>query len=401
MRVLLVSPLCSRSVYRSSVPEALRTGQAMQKFHRLLASGLGENGAQVHVLSAPPVEQLVGRWSYHPPADEEEGIAFTYTRTLRPRALGRVARFCETVWRVWRGARAGADVVLADPMNVLPFIAAWVGTRLARTPLVGVVADVPTSYAGDVGSERISVARRVSGHMMTRADAYVLLTAQMDALVNPHARPSVVVEGIAQTTGRTGHRPAAEGAGPRVMLYAGGIRKAYGLDRLLEAFALVGDPDWEFHIYGGGSFASEFAALAAEVAGARYLGVKDNDVVVEEQERAALLVNPRLSGHEYTRYSFPSKIIEYMGSGVPTLTTRLPGIPDAYAPYLLFFEDESLEGMRRTLEQVFGMAEDERRAVGHRAQHWIATTKSARAQAGVVLDLLTSVTRTPAATGRR
>lgn len=398
MKVLFVSPLCSRKIYRASVPEDLRTGQAMQKFHRLLARGLSENGASVQVLSAPPIEKLSGRWFYHPASDEENGVAFSYTRTFRPRALSRITRFVETMWRVWSCAHASSSVVLSDPMNVLPFIAAWIGTRLASTPLVGVVADVPTFYAGNVGKRRKPLPLRVSEFMMTRADAYVLLTPQMNSLVNPDTRPWVVIEGMAETGGASESRPPGGGS-LRVMLYSGGIRRYYGLDRLLSAFAELNDPNWEFHIYGGGQFAAEFASLAEPLPQVKFMGVKDNDAIIDVQRRADLLVNPRLSDQEYTHYSFPSKIIEYMTSGTPTLTTRLPGIPDEYAPHLLFFDDESLEGMKGTLNRVFNMAEDERQDMGSQARRWIVDTKSASAQSALVLEMLNRITSLPSVTG--
>lgn len=398
---MLVSPLCSRPVYRTSVPEKLRTGQAMQKFHRLLAVGLIENGASVRVLSAPPLGKHQGSIIYRPLADVENGVSFLYLSLVKPQALGRLVRMCETAWRVYRGKCAGVDVVLADPMNVMAFLGAFIGTRLGRTPLVGVVADVPTYYAGNVGQAK-SLFLRVSEFLMTRADAYVLLTAQMADLVNPRARPAVVVEGIADVavSHGTARRDPAPGQ-PRVMLYAGGIRKAYGLDRLLAAYAELDDPHWEFHIYGGGPFAEEFASMCSGIPRAKYLGVKDNDIVVEAQQCASLLVNPRLSDHEYTQYSFPSKIIEYMVSGTATLTTQLSGIPSDYVPHLLLFDDESPNGMRNTLARVFATPEGQLSEVGKVAKGWIERSKSAKAQTKLILEMLNGLVEPSPASDRR
>ena len=48
-----------------------------------------------------------------------------------------------------------------------------------------------------------------------------------------------------------------------------------------------------------------------------FKGMVPNKIVVEDQLKATLLVNPRPSIGEFTRYSFPSKNMEYMVSGTP------------------------------------------------------------------------------------
>ena len=56
---------------------------------------------------------------------------------------------------------------------------------------------------------------------------------------------------------------------------------------------------------------------------------------VAEELKATLLVNPRPTTEEFTIYSFPSKNMEYMASGTPLLTTKLPGMPEEYHQYVL------------------------------------------------------------------
>ena len=49
---------------------------------------------------------------------------------------------------------------------------------------------------------------------------------------------------------------------------------------------------------------------------------------------AAVLVNPRPNNEEYTKYSFPSKDIEYLLSGKPTVAFLLDGMPKCYQDFL-------------------------------------------------------------------
>ena len=53
------------------------------------------------------------------------------------------------------------------------------------------------------------------------------------------------------------------------------------------------------------------------------------------QKTADVLVNPRLNEGEYTKYSFPSKTMEYLSTGRPVVCYKLDGIPDEYDKHLM------------------------------------------------------------------
>lgn len=67
------------------------------------------------------------------------------------------------------------------------------------------------------------------------------------------------------------------------------------------------------------------------------------------QQQATLLVNPRKGHEEYTKYSFPSKTMEYMASGTPTIMYKLPGLPIEYEEYLVLLPDNSQETLTAIL----------------------------------------------------
>lgn len=45
-------------------------------------------------------------------------------------------------------------------------------------------------------------------------------------------------------------------------------------------------------------------------------------------------MNPRPNNESYTKYSFPSKDIEYLLSGKPTVAFLLDGMPECYRDFL-------------------------------------------------------------------
>ena len=130
-------------------------------------------------------------------------------------------------------------------------------------------------------------------------------------------------------------KPSLEKKGkPRICLYAGSIQKIYGIERLVEGFRLAKLPGTQLHIYGAGDYQRQLEKIAGEDPNVVYGGLLLPSQVVEKEQEATLLVNPRPSEEEYVKYSFPSKTMEYMSTGTPVLTTRLPCLPEEYLPHL-------------------------------------------------------------------
>ena len=110
--------------------------------------------------------------------------------------------------------------------------------------------------------------------------------------------------------------------------------------------------------------------------------------IVEKEQQASLLVNPRPTGEAYVKYSFPSKTMEYMASGTPVLTTVLPGMPEEYYPYVYFIREESAEGICKALRQVFSQEEDERFRKGCAAREFVLESRNNVSQGRKILEML-------------
>ena len=103
---------------------------------------------------------------------------------------------------------------------------------------------------------------------------------------------------------------------------------------------------------------------------------------------ADLLLNPRPSNIDLSRYSCPSKTFEYMASGTPVLMTKLPGLPEEYYPYLYFFEGESAEGFAKGIRAVLESSKEELHEKGRLAQEFLVKEKNADLQVGRIVDFI-------------
>jgi len=66
-----------------------------------------------------------------------------------------------------------------------------------------------------------------------------------------------------------------------------------------------------------------------------------------------LLLHPRPVNSPVTLYSFPSKLIEYLASGTPVLSTRLKSIPIDLLPYINLSQADTPSSFFESIELLY------------------------------------------------
>ena len=207
-------------------------------------------------------------------------------------------------------------------------------------------------------------------------------------VVNTRNRSYIVMEGMSDTKMANNHKALNQGA-ERIVLYAGGLHERYGLKRLTEAFMMLKDNCLRLVIFGSGPFVDDLQnKYCNEDPRIRYMGVASNTEVIEWELKATVLVNPRPTEEEFTKYSFPSKNIEYMASGTPLLTTMLPGMPKEYYPFVFLIKDETVGGYAEALREVLVHSDEELYALGAKAKSFVLNNKNNVEQAKRVIQLV-------------
>jgi glycosyltransferase involved in cell wall biosynthesis len=110
-----------------------------------------------------------------------------------------------------------------------------------------------------------------------------------------------------------------------IIMYSGSLSPTTGVDILLEAIQLNERKDIEFHISGKGELRYEVDKLAKSDSRVKYLGFINSEEYHAHLEKAHILVNPRNMNYKQNANNFPSKVLEYLASGRPTISTRFPG----------------------------------------------------------------------------
>lgn len=223
---------------------------------------------------------------------------------------------------------------------------------------------------------------------MMKVDAFVLLTTFMSEYLKVENRPWVCVEGIYDSKEQV--NISTEKNTKKIIFYSGTLSVRYGIINLLNAFQEITDENYNLWICGEGDARMQILNRAEKDNRIKFWGQIDRTRVLIMQKEATVLVNPRTSG-DFTKYSFPSKIIEYLASGTPVIMHKLDGIPDEYYEYCFIASEENSQGLRNAILNVCEMNAKDLNYFGTKAQNFILNKKNPRIQVGKILEMINSL----------
>ena len=381
--VLLLGFTVPDSVARSLF--ALDSGPAVQthKFAWSLARALQSGFGKIVLASACPIQNypLGRKLFFRSSRFKEQGIEGALLGFINLLVLKHLSRFLLCVWRVPRLiVEHKVDWLfihgIHTPFLLFGLLAQMFGKKLAvvLTDPPGVL--LPSDSALSRTLKRLDVL--LVSWALGRADAVIALAPELikrfavctPNLVFPGILDSTIFVDIPKTSFRT------KGSEPFTIVYAGGLSRVYGVDRLLDAILGFEMGVVRLKLYGLGDQVSRIRELAANDERFQYDGFVSNDKLIPELRRADLLINPRPTKEAFSFMSFPSKLIEYLAMGRPVLTTRIVSIPETYCPHFFFIDDESPEGIRAAILALMATSRSDRDAHALRALDFICAEAS-------------------------
>lgn len=361
MKVLYFSIFASRRVNETI---ARKTGNVIatstDKYSRLINEGLYHHlGAElktycVPLLAAWPGSNVVcfrGLPQYEDKNGKLHYIGFINIHFLKQFCILIHVFWSALVWGVRN--RKEKDKIAVIGIVYWPFLA---GIRLAkifcRIKIVLFVPDLPDF--GFTYSKQQSLFVRytsrfyilLSNAFLKLADYFVFITKYTPEYMGTD-KPYTVMEGLVDATDRI--KGTTENERNKAIMYAGALYEKYGILNMVKAFMQL-KTDYELWLFGSGDIEMEIRHYAALDERIKFFGTVSPEDVINYELQVSLLINPRPSEGEYTKHSFPSKLMEYMLTATPVLTTLLPGIPDEYADKMFYIKDESVEGIEKAME---------------------------------------------------
>lgn len=381
MKIIYGFSGCSEKKYLELIGDKIF--QPAQKYHGLLIKGLAKNGAEVSCFSGLPINRNVTKRLFiHEKDETEDGVSYHYYKTVNIPFL-RQAMILFGAKRAVKKQKDVKDTVVICDLNRANALGMTKGAKKKKLPVVMIVTDLPDFQFDQKLADKYN-------KLLEKADGFIFLTEQMNERVNKKHKPYIVLEGHSDDALELIKKEEKYeyAAGKKIVVYAGSIQRLYGVGALVEGFIKADIPDAELHIYGDGDYREALEEICKTHPSVKYMGIKENRAVVEAEQKAVLLVNPRPTAPEYTKYSFPSKNMEYMASGTPVMTTKLPGMPTEYYPYVYLIEEETEEGIAKALKEFFSVPLEAREGKGLQARAFVLKNKSNVVQAKKIIEFL-------------
>jgi glycosyltransferase involved in cell wall biosynthesis len=226
---------------------------------------------------------------------------------------------------------------------------------------------------------------------MRSADGLIVLAKEMAEDRAPNL-PMIVMEGILSLELENLSKAASEPierSKEFVIFYAGALGYVYGIPLMLDAFKALKGDDFRLWLFGRGDMEDEIRRRAKEDPRIYYPGtLVPTAELFERSQKATILINPRPSSADFSRYSFPSKVLEYMAAGRPVLTTRLSSIPKEYDPLLLYFDEESPGALAAQWQRLRDMPAEQLDELGRKSREFVLQEKTFAPQGKKIVDFI-------------
>ena len=365
---------------------------AHQKLQTNICAGLRNNGNQVTLLSVLPLGNFpfksnvfYSRGCSHP----NGGIEIDTVNLPCVKHIIRERRVYSEITKWIKGDASSKSIIIYD--LYLPFLRAAVKAKKKfGINVFVVVPDIPGKLNVEYDSyDRITRFYKDNQadavkRLIKYADGAFLLTKYMAEVLEITDKPWIVVEGMVE-----GFKSSGSYYCDKTFLYSGQLNEQVGVRSLMTVWDLL-PPDYKLYICGSGELEKEILTYASDHSNVEYLGFLGRDKMNGIEEKVSCYINPRKSSEEYTRYSFPSKTLEYLRTGKPVIAYKLDGIPEDYDDLLFYPDDESPEALAAKIRNMSDLNTEQLASLREK-QRVFVETKSSKVQCARMMSLIESV----------
>ena len=358
-----------------------------------LARALERRGTQVTAVSAvlmrtvPTPEVLQAppqRWRLH---DGIEIVAPGFLNVLPAKPFSIHRRMVRAGLQAARDRAGGSEVEAVLAYNARPGVSSAARTVARRlgVPFVVWAADHVPGHRSRSPVRRLEDAW--ADRILERADGVIVMSGHtIGGLIGD--QPWIKVDGAVAEDWRTLPMVSVR---RKTVVYAGLPDRIRGAQLLLDAFARLEDPEFRLVFVGRGGLQDEIASAAALDPRIELTGFLPRADVQRQMASATVLVNPRLSSAPENRHNFPSKLLEYLASGRPVITTMAGDLDPAFEEVTIPLPSETPEVFADLLRNVCSRDERMLAELGAKGRAFVLAERSWDHQAERVADFLDRV----------
>ena len=400
MRILFIAGIFPEIQYDKIINASSGVIQyAADVLQKAILKGFSQNQVPVHIVNLPFIGSYPERYSekkidYFKFSYDQlitgENIAFNNLKGFK--LLSRYVSLKGYLKNYLKSSDQSEETVLLIYSLHTPFLKACIEIKklFKKIKIIQIVPDLPEYMSGCSSFFRkkwVSYNIAIQSKMYTQIDGFILLSKFMHERF-PNKIPWEVVEGIYDNDlAIHSYKPTLQ----KYIFYSGTLARRYGVMNLVEAFSSLKSTDISLYICGDGDSRNDILSYVAKDKRIKYLGSLKHADVLKLQQEAYLLVNPRTPEGDFTKYSFPSKTMEYFASGTPTLMYRLPGIPEEYYKYCYTVESLGVDELYKKMKYLISCPTKDLQQKGKMAQTFIYEKKNPKIQVRKILNLINTI----------
>lgn len=293
------------------------------------------------------------------------------------------------VWYQERYQGGEVDIFVYSMRSAPMATAIKLKSKIPNSRVFLIITDLPQFM--DLGQSRFkSLLKKVDGieikRLLPKFDGYILYAKTMAKFLGIESKRWMLMEG---SYSASENKMLGVQTKRKAIMYSGKLDKEYGLELLVDSFMEINDENLELWLTGGGNavdYIKEKASIDHRIKFYGFLPKREDVLILQQQ--AALLLNMRLPSEKSSNFCFPSKLFEYMVTGVPVLTFKIGGIPDEYYQYLYTIENEDKASLIHAIQNTMNLEEKELEDKGKQAKNYILREKTSEAQAKRIVEFV-------------
>lgn len=230
----------------------------------------------------------------------------------------------------------GIDIILFDSLNRACGSVALALAKKAKVPAVAIITDNPKNLAKTPYFYQKAFQKHLKGAKGSLALSEGLLSAVAMA-----KKPHLVFAGIVEEP-KSEKRLYPAGS---YLYFGGALLARYGVLNLLEAYNET-QPDYDLVIAGHETSNEQFEILLKKNPRIHFLGQVSKMENYDLESHAALLINPRPYDSKLDQESIPSKLLEYLATSSPIVSTLHSALQKEFPTDVNWLSDSSETGIK-------------------------------------------------------
>lgn len=373
------------------------------KFQTSLIQGFVQNNVKVHVLSSLPISSypfnslLLIRSVYFELFDKKVTGKLLFSINIQVIKL--FIKFINSLIFGFIESRKSTkfDAIIVYSLHSPYLLAAICLKVLIGVPIGVFIPDLPLNMSekSDVGIRKFLklIDNWFLKRLLTMVDVSYPITNQIAIDWLPKKLKFLVIEGISPCVNESFDVIAScketkkTKSNSKRILYTGSFTY---IIKFVKWFSSYRELNVNLILIGGGPELFELEKIALSDSRIVIKKFVRDEFLDAEIELCDYLINPRDTEWIGSRYSFPSKLFDYMGRGKPIISTRIAGVPEEYFTCFIGINDDTLNNFKSSLNTALNL---EQKELEHRIQLGINLLKIKKSPVEVVSKIISSLSK--------